>query len=155
MLDLRNCCLMKIDPMRRHVSFYPLLLSFHLQNQIIYRKVGNLQIGVVMLVGKVSQPKHPWCKKVVAKNKKAMLKKMWNQNGNIVAISSNVLQLGHRYQNFNSINSRRPWSPILISHRFQHGLFYSWPQLFLQQGCFGWDFISFLLLIPLFSFLDL
>ena len=29
-----------------------------------------------------SQPKHPCCKKVVAKNlKKAMLKKMWKQNG--------------------------------------------------------------------------
>ena len=33
---------------------YPLLLSLHLQNQIIYRKVRNLQIGVVKLVGKVS-----------------------------------------------------------------------------------------------------
>ena len=43
---------------------------------------------------------------------------------------------------FNSINSRRPWPPILISHLFQHGLFLnSWPQLFLHQGCFGWDFI--------------
>ena len=41
---------------------------------------------------------------------------------------------------FNSINSRRPWPPILISHLFQHGLFLnSWPQLFLHQGCFGWD----------------
>ena len=29
-----------------------------------------------------SQPKHSWNKKVAAKNlKKAMLKKMWNQNG--------------------------------------------------------------------------
>ena len=29
-----------------------------------------------------SQQKHPWCKKIAAKNlKKAMLKKMWNQNG--------------------------------------------------------------------------
>ena len=30
----------------------------------------------------ISQPKHPWCKKVVANNlKKAMLKKMRNENG--------------------------------------------------------------------------
>ena len=43
-------------------------------------------------------------------------------------------------KNLNSINSRRPWPPILISHLFQHGLFLdSWPQLFLNQGCFGWD----------------
>ena len=26
-------------------------------------------------------------------------------------------------KNFDSINSRRPWPPILISHLFQHGLF--------------------------------
>ena len=30
----------------------------------------------------LSQPKHPWCKKVVAKNlKKAGMKKMWNRIG--------------------------------------------------------------------------
>ena len=34
------------------LSFYPLLVSFHLQ--ITYRKVRNLQIGVDKLVGKVS-----------------------------------------------------------------------------------------------------
>ena len=45
---------MNIDPLRHHVFFHPLLLSFHLQNQIIYRKVRNLQIGIVKLVGKVS-----------------------------------------------------------------------------------------------------
>ena len=36
---------------------------------------------------------------------------------------------------FNSINSRKPWPPILISHLFQHGLFLnSWPQLFYTSG---------------------
>ena len=61
----------------------------------------------------------------------------------LLAGNSNVLRPGHHYQNLNSINSRRPWLPILISHLFQHSLFLdSWPQLFLHQGCFGWDFTT-------------
>ena len=28
-----------------------------------------------------SQPKHPWCKKVAAKNQKGHAENMWNQNG--------------------------------------------------------------------------
>ena len=78
----------------------------------------------------------------------------------LLAGNGNVLRPGHHYQklnsinskvatimfcglviimkNLNSINSRRPWPPILISHLFQHSLFLnSWPQLFLHQGCFG------------------
>ena len=56
---------------------------------------------------------------------------------------------GHYHRKFNSINSKRPWSPILILHFFQHGFLAA---TFLRQGCFGWDFISFLLLLPNFSF---
>ena len=40
-----------VYPLRLGASFYPLLVSFHLQ--ITYRKVRNLQIGVNKLVGKV------------------------------------------------------------------------------------------------------
>ena len=43
---------MNIYPLGHGVSFYPLLIGFHLQ--ITYRKVQNLQIGVDKLVGKVS-----------------------------------------------------------------------------------------------------
>ena len=39
-------------PLYHGASFYPLLVSFHLQ--ITYRKVRNLQIGVDKLVGKVA-----------------------------------------------------------------------------------------------------
>ena len=52
-------------------------------------------------------------------------------------------------KNFNFINSRRPWPPNLILHLFHPGLFSSWPLLFLHQGCFGWDFTSFLVVFPL------
>ena len=41
----------------------------------------------------------------------------------IVVGNSNVLQHGNHYQKFNSITSRRPWPPILISHLFHHDLF--------------------------------
>ena len=43
--------LMNIYSLYHGVSFYPSLLSFHLQTA--YRKVRNLQIGVNKLVGKV------------------------------------------------------------------------------------------------------
>ena len=43
---------MNIYPLHHGVSFYPILLNFHLL--ITYRKVRNLQIGVDELVGKVS-----------------------------------------------------------------------------------------------------
>ena len=53
MLDLQNCCSeVEIYPQCHDASFYPLLVSFHLQ--ITYRKVRNLQIGVNKLLGKVS-----------------------------------------------------------------------------------------------------
>ena len=58
----------------------------------------------------------------------------------LLAGNSNVCGLVIIIKNLNSINSRRPWPPLLISHLFQHGLFLdSWLQLFLYQGCFGWD----------------
>ena len=37
---------------------------------------------------------------------------------------------------FNSINSRRPWPPILISHLFQHGLFKFLAATFFTPGVF-------------------
>ena len=41
-------------------------------------------------------------------------------------------------KNLNSINSRRPWPPILISHLFQHSLFLdSWPQV--SSGLLTYD----------------
>ena len=43
----------------------------------------------------------------------------------------------------NSINNRRPWSPFWF-HIFQHGLSRFLAITFLCQGCFGWDFTSFL-----------
>ena len=44
-------------------------------------KVRKLKRGRKIKKEMKSQPKHPWCKKVAAKNlKKAMLKKMGNQN---------------------------------------------------------------------------
>ena len=58
-------------------------------------------------------------------------------------------------KNFNSIGSRRPWLPILISHLFSMAFLDSWPQHFLHQGYFGWNFISFLLLLLLFRFITL
>ena len=110
-----------------------------------------------------SQPKHPWCKKSCGQEfkKRPCLKrceiKMGGQ-GLLLLMELKVLIMMIRPQNitrqatvmfcglviiiktFNSINSRRPWPPILISHLFKHGLFLnSWPQLFLHQGCFGWD----------------
>ena len=42
---------MNIYPLHYGISFYPLLISFHLQ--ITYRKVRNLQIGIDKLVGKM------------------------------------------------------------------------------------------------------
>ena len=62
----------------------------------------------------------------------------------LLKVSGNVLQPGHHYQNFNSINSRRPWLPILISHLFQHGFLRLLATTFLHQGYFGLDFTSFL-----------
>ena len=38
-----------VYPLHHGISFYPLLVSFHLQ--IAYRKVRNLRIGVNKLVG--------------------------------------------------------------------------------------------------------
>ena len=43
---------MNVYPLHRGVSFYPLLLSFHLH--IAYKKVRNLQIGIDKFVGNVS-----------------------------------------------------------------------------------------------------
>ena len=49
----KTVTLMNVYPLCHGVSFYPLLLSFHLQ--ITYRKVRNLQIGVDKLyVGNMS-----------------------------------------------------------------------------------------------------
>ena len=48
--------------------------------------------------------------------------------------SQNVLQPYHHYQNFNFINSRRPWPPNSISHLFSARPFLSsWP-LFYTRG---------------------
>ena len=75
-------------------------------------------------------------------------------NDIMLTTDSNVLQPGHHYhKNFNFIKSRRPWPPILISHLFQHGLFKFLVATFLHQRCFVWNFISFLLLLPLLVFL--
>ena len=137
-----------------------------------------MAIRKIMFKETNTQPKHPWCKKSCGQEfkKRPCLKrceiKMGGQ-GLLLLMELKVLIMMTRLQNitvaclvmfcglviiiktFNSINSRRPWPPILISHLFKHGLFLnSWLQLFLHQGCFGWDFISFLLLLPLFSFLS-
>ena len=45
-----------VDLLHHDASFYPLLVSFHLQ--IAYRKVRNFRIGVNKLVGKVSKSLH-------------------------------------------------------------------------------------------------
>ena len=52
MLDLQNCCSKeRLYPLRHGASFYPLLVSFHIQ--VTYIKVRILQIGVNKLVEKV------------------------------------------------------------------------------------------------------
>ena len=56
----------------------------------------------------------------------------------------NILRSCHHYQNFNFINSRRPWLPTSFS---SWPFFSSWPLPFLHQGRFGWDNISMLKLI--------
>ena len=48
------------------------------------------------------------------------------------SLSLSVLRSG-----LNSINSRRPWLPLLISHLFN--LVSSWSLHFYTQGVFGWD----------------
>ena len=58
----------------------------------------------------------------------------------IVAGTSNVFQPCHIFiKKFNSINSRKPWSPIFRMF-FSMAFLDSWLQLF---WCFGWNFISF------------
>ena len=110
-----------------------------------------------------SIPKHPWCKKSCGQEFKK--RPCWKRceikmggQGLLLLMELKVLIMMTRLQNitrqstvmfcvlviiiktFNSINSRRPWPPILISHLFQHGLFLnSWPQ---HQGCFGRDIYS-------------
>ena len=58
-------------------------------------------------------------------------------------------------KNFNSINSRRLWLPIFITHLFQHGLFWilGCNFFYTRSVLVGISFCFFLLLLPLFSFL--
>ena len=49
--------LMNVYPLHHSVSFYPSLLTFHLQ--ITYRKIRNLQIDVDKLVGDIAVYKQP------------------------------------------------------------------------------------------------
>ena len=50
--DLQNCCSKECLSTVPGVSFYLLLVSFHLQ--ITYRKIRNFPVGIKKLVGKVS-----------------------------------------------------------------------------------------------------
>ena len=121
----------------------------------------------------------PSVKNVAAKNlKKAMLKKceikmggqgllllqlielklliMVTRPQNITVVChSNVLRPDHHYQKFYFHQQQEA-----LAAYFDFTPFSAWPFRFLSatilhQGCFGWNFISFMLLLPLFSFLAL
>ena len=69
------------------------------------------------------------------------------QNINVATLLAgniNVLQPGHYYQKFKSHQQQEALAAHFDFTSFSAQPFLdSWPQLFLHQGCFGWDFISF------------
>ena len=89
-----------------------------------------------------SQPKHPWCKEVAAKNlKKGCAEKdVKSKWAALPAGNSNVLRPGHHYQKFKFHQQQEALAAHFDFTSFSAQPFLnSWPQLFLHQGCFGWD----------------
>ena len=114
-----------------------------------------------------SQPKHPWCKKVAAKNlKKGCAEKdvkskwaarppllmefkfliMMTRPQNItVAGNSNVLRPGHHYQKFKFHQQQEALAAHFDFTSFSTQPFFRFlATFFLHQGCFGWDYIMLL-----------
>ena len=62
----------------------------------------------------------------------------------LLASNSNVLRPGHRYQKFKFHQQQEALAAHFDFTSFSAQPFLdSWPQLFLHQGCFGWDSYSY------------
>ena len=73
-----------------------------------------------------------------------MMTRLQNITVTTLAGNSNVLRPGHHYQKFKFHQQQEALATHFDFTSFSAQSFLdSWPQLFLHQGCFGWDFISF------------